>query len=240
MNFKIIIPARLKSTRFPEKPLALINGKAMIEYVYDVCAKAIGSENVFVATDSEKIVEHCNTKGIITILTSKDCLTGTDRVAEAANKVEGDIFINVQGDEPLIKAEDILKVIEFSKKHPEAVINCYCQISDQEEYFSKNIPKIVFNLNNELVYMSRAPIPFSKSGEFQKSHKQVCIYAFPREALRKFVGCKEKTPLEAIEDLELNRFVELNVPVKMLEVSSSSIAVDVPEDIQKVEAVLNQ
>lgn len=240
MDYKIIIPARLKSTRFPEKPLAKINGKAMIEYVYDVCAKAMGAENVFVATDAQKIVDFCQSKNMATIMTSESCLTGTDRVAEAADKINGDIFINVQGDEPLIEVEDILKVLEYSKQNPQAVVNCYCEIKDSEEYFSKNVPKIVFNLNQDLVYMSRAPIPYSKSGEFQKSHKQVCIYAFPREALKKFSEPSEKTPLEKIEDLELNRFVELGVQVKMLEVSNSSIAVDMPEDVAKVEAVLNQ
>ena len=172
-------------------------------------------------------------------MTSESCLTGTDRVAEAARKLDGDVFINVQGDEPLIEPGDIRKVIEESKKDPEAVINCYCPIVDEEEFFSRNVPKIVYNLNNYLIYMSRAPIPYNKKGDFISANKQVCIYAFPSHSLEKFISSKEKTPLESIEDLELNRFVEMGVPVRMLEVSSSSIAVDEPGDIAKVEAVLN-
>ena len=173
-------------------------------------------------------------------MTPSDCLTGTDRLYEASKKIDADMYINVQGDEPLINSEDIQKVIEVSKENPEKVINAMCSINSEEEFRLDSIPKVVTNLSNEMMYMSRGAIPTTKSLGFVKAYKQVCIMIYPKKMLKIFSEKKEKTPVESLEDLELLRFLELGYKVQMVEVSTSSIAVDYPEDIQKVEKELER
>ena len=122
----IVIPARYKSTRFPGKPLAKINGKSMLLHVWEKCVEAINEENVIVATDDKRIREHCEKQNVQVIMTSKKCLTGTDRIYEVANKKYAKTYINVQGDEPLIKSKDIRIIIDAAKKNPNKVINGMC------------------------------------------------------------------------------------------------------------------
>lgn len=234
MEVAIIIPARKKSTRFPNKPLAQILGKSMIERVWSQCIKALPRENVYVATDSKDINFFCSSLGINTIMTSEKCQTGTDRVNEAAKKLKQNIIINVQGDEPLISPKDIKKVIRYAIKNPNEILNAMCPIDNEEDYRSLSVPKVIFSKSNHLLYMSRASIPHNKLGTFKKAWRQVCIYSFPKNALNKF-SQKKKTEFELIEDIEILRFLELGFKVKMIKVSQSSIAVDHPEDIKKVE-----
>ena len=115
MKACVIIPARYKSSRFPGKPLVKLNGKEMILWVAEICSKALGISNVFVATDDNRIVETCSKNGFNTILTDSDLLTGTDRVAQASKNLDYDIFVNVQGDEPLIEPLDILRSVDLKK-----------------------------------------------------------------------------------------------------------------------------
>ena len=142
MKACVIIPARYKSSRFPGKPLVKLNGKEMILWVAEICSKALGISNVFVATDDNRIVETCSKNGFNTILTDSDLLTGTDRVAQASKNLDYDIFVNVQGDEPLIEPLDILRAIDLKKKYPESVINSYCPINKFDNVDNKNIPKV--------------------------------------------------------------------------------------------------
>ena len=239
MNFIIVIPARYASSRFPGKPLAKINGKTMLERVYEKCCLAVEKKNIIVATDSKKIVDHCKKKKLNFLMTSTKCLTGTDRVAEVSKKIRRDFYINVQGDEPLIKATDLIKVINYAKKNPNKIINAMCGIKNRKDYFNFNIPKLVFDKSKNLVYMSRAAIPSNKKNKFVKSYKQVCIYSFPRKMLKTFSNQKVKTLNEKIEDIEILRFIDLGFKVKMIEVSESSIAVDTKEDLKKVRKIFN-
>jgi 3-deoxy-manno-octulosonate cytidylyltransferase (CMP-KDO synthetase) len=149
----IIIPARFKSSRFEGKPLALINGKAMIMHVYERCIKALPPEDVYVGTDDERISSFCKKNSIAVVMTSPQCLTGTDRVYEASLSITADLYINVQGDEPMVDHESISEVIEAAKK-TDSVVNAMSRISNPEEYFSPSIPKIITSLNNDLLYMS--------------------------------------------------------------------------------------
>tara|TARA_B100000945_G_scaffold320076_1_gene329013 strand:+ start:3582 stop:4331 length:750 start_codon:yes stop_codon:yes gene_type:complete len=238
LDCKIIIPARYKSSRFEGKPLAPILGIPMIKRVWSQCIKAASEDNVFVATDSKRINDFCSTEGMRSIMTSENCLTGTDRVFEASQKIDADLYINVQGDEPLIDPSDIHKVIEESLKNPGEIINAMAEISDENDFRSSAVPKVICDIKGNLLYMSRAPIPTNKNNEFIKAYKQVCIYAFPRHTLESFASNTTKTTIEAIEDIEILRFLEMGIKVKMIEVSQSSIAVDYPEDIEKVENVL--
>ena len=238
MNYLIIIPARFSSKRFPGKPLAKINGKEMISYVWNTCISSVPKKNVIVATDSIKIKKFCEINNINVIMTSKNCLTGTDRVYEVSKKIKKDIYINVQGDEPLIQKKDILKFLDFVKKNKKTVINAYTKINNSKDYFNVNIPKVVFDNSNNLLFMSRSNIPGNKKNKFIEAFKQVCIYSFPYKQLNIFGKIKKKSILEKIEDIEILRYLELGIKVKMIELSNSSIGVDTLSDLKKVEKII--
>jgi len=238
-EFLVVIPARYDSSRFPGKPLADINGKSMIKRVWEKCVLAAGLKNVLVATDDERIFCHCEENGIPSVIISKECLTGSDRVCEVAKKFRADIYLNVQGDEPMINPTDIKKVMGFAKGNKNNVVNAMCSINDERDFKSPNVPKVVTREDGRLLYMSRAPIPTGKQHEFKSAMKQVCIYAFPRELLLEYGSRKKKTELESIEDLEILRMLEMGRDVVMVEVSDSSVAVDTPEDLERVRGLIN-
>ena len=240
MKYIIVIPARLASTRLPEKPLVMIDGKSLIQRTYQQCLLAVPNEKIFVATDAEKIANHCSALNMNVIMTSSNCLTGTDRVAEVAQKIEADYYINVQGDEPLINPNDIKKIVDALERYPNEIINGYTAIDNEDDYRSLTIPKVVFKPNGELLYMSRTAIPGNKKNIFNKSWRQVCIYAFPKKSLELFTSVTSKTALEEEEDIEILRFLELGHEVRMIAMSNESIAVDTLEDVQKVLRRLKQ
>ena len=240
MKSIIVIPARMQSSRLPGKPLIDINGQTLIQRTYNQCAKAFPKERIYIATDDAKIESHCKAKNMQVVMTSKNCLTGTDRVAEVAEQIEADYYINVQGDEPLMNPKDILDTESAIQKYKGEVINGYAKVSDELLYTSLSIPKLVFRPDGRLLYMSRFPIPGNKTGNFETSWRQICIYAYPKSALRDFVAHGKKTPLEAMEDLEILRFLELGYDVRMIPLSSESIAVDMPEDVERVRLKLNE
>jgi 3-deoxy-manno-octulosonate cytidylyltransferase (CMP-KDO synthetase) len=233
-DFAIVIPARFASSRFPGKPLADILGKPMIRHVWERCIEAIGADDVFVATDDARIDVACRAFGAQVIMTRSDHLTGTDRVAEAAESLEHAFIVNVQGDEPLLDPADIVRVADAFRRSSGMVVNAMTRISDEQEYWSRHVPKVVTAGDGRLLYMSRAAIPANKAGRFEIGWKQVCIYAFSREQLRKFATVEKKGAVEAIEDIEILRFLDLGVGVRMIELENSSIAVDTPEDLQRV------
>jgi 3-deoxy-manno-octulosonate cytidylyltransferase (CMP-KDO synthetase) len=241
MKTVIIIPARYDSSRFPGKPLADILGKSLIRHVWEKCILAVNFDSVYIATDDLRIKNHCENQGMNVVMTNSMCLTGTDRVYEASKKIKADYYINVQGDEPLLDPEDIKKVIlstHFIKKN--VLINAQCKIRNKKDFLNVNIPKVVADINNYLLYISRSAIPLNKKNEFIEGKKQVCIYGYNKRQLKKFNTIKNKTPLESIEDIEILRFLELGYKVKMIEVSNSSVAVDIPADINVVKSVINK
>lgn len=238
MNHVVVIPARYGSGRFPGKPLIPIAGVPMIERTFRRCALGYPENRIWVATDDQRILAHCESVGIQALLTSSDCLTGTDRVAEFARKVEADYYINVQGDEPLFNPTDIPGFIDNIGRYPGTVLNGFCSIEEEAMFYDPSMPKVVFDGNHRLLYMSRAAIPTSKALAFRRAWRQVCIYAFPREALLAFSAFGRKTPLEEIEDIEILRFIELGYRVQMVETSSQSVPVDNPGDVEKVERII--
>lgn len=235
MNFSLIIPARYESSRLPGKPLIMIDGKPMLLRTWEQCVQACEPDVVYVATDDERVQALCQEHGMQVVMTSPHCLTGTDRVAECARTLDSDVFVNVQGDEPVFNPDDVRDLVAAAERFPGEVINGYCDLVDEYEYRSTQVPKVVLNEHGRLLYMSRGNIPASKSGEFVKGWRQVCAYAFPREALERFSECEAKTPLESMEDIEILRFLELGFEVRMIRMSESSIPVDYSEDIAKVE-----
>ena len=240
MEVVVVIPARYKSTRLPGKPLIDLKGKSMLQRTYEQCIKVIDKEKVYVATESKLIVEHCKENNIQVVLTSDDCLTGTDRIAEFSKQVSADYYINVQGDEPLINPEDILKIYNKIKENKGKILNGYCAIDSIETFKSTGMPKVVFREDKRLLYMSRAGIPLTKNGNFSFGYRQVCVYAFPKNALDDFASRVNKTQFEQVEDIEILRFLEMGYDVQMIELSKNSIPVDYKEDIDKVIKKLNE
>lgn len=241
MKACVIIPARFASSRFPGKPLIKLNGKEMILWVAEICSRAVKSCNVYIATDNKKISELVIKQGFQVINTKSNLLTGTDRVAEASKNLNYEIFINVQGDEPLIDHRDILRAIDLKKQYPESVINSYCYIGKNENPYNKNIPKVATTENNDLIYISRSVIPQSKKDiDNYTFKKQVCIYAYSKSDLNKFLSYGRKSELEKIEDIEILRFFEFGTNIKMYKASKSSLAVDIPEDVELVEKELSK
>ena len=238
MKFIIVIPARYKSERLPGKPLANIGGLPMIVRTYNQCAKVVNRESIIVATDNNKIKKVCDQYNIKSMLTSNQCLTGTDRVAEVAKKINCQFYINVQGDEPFFDPDDLKKLIVEATKTPNEIINGYTEIKDKELFFNNSIPKVVFDNQGYLLYMSRAPIPANKKYDFQKGWRQICAYSFPKKKLMNFAKNKKKTKIEFFEDIEILRFLELGYKVKMIKMSNKSLSVDTENDVDKAEIYL--
>ena len=234
-NAIIVIPARYESSRLPGKPLIELLGISMLRRTFNRCIQVFPRESTYVATDDQRIADHCHEWDMPVLMTPKDCLTGTDRVACAAQQIDADIYIDVQGDEPVLDPKDITKILETARQHPGEVINGMCPIDSEEMFFSPTIPKVVSRPDGRLLYMSRGAIPINKAHAFVLAKRQVCVYAFPKEALVDFSSAKEKSPLESIEDIEILRFLEMGYEVRMIDLSDYSVAVDVPEDIARAE-----
>jgi len=234
----IVIPARYESSRFPGKPLVDIAGKSMLFRVWERCVEVLGEYGVIIATDDQRIADHCSDLGMRYMMTPRSCLTGTDRVAFVAKKLKVDIYVNVQGDEPLVCPDDIRNVINAAIESPGRIINAYAITCDERDYFSVNVPKVVMRKDGRLLYMSRSPLPGGKSDNFDRAARQICIYALPYDELMAFSSCTEKTFLESKEDIEILRFLELGFDVWMIEASNVGVSVDVPEDVARVVAAL--
>lgn len=233
-----IIPARYKSSRFPGKPLTRILEKPMIIWVCEIVEKALGKENTYVATDDDRIRKVVTDYGFNVVLTSETCLTGTDRLWEVAQQIDADIYMNIQGDEPTLDPDEILRIAEIKQTYPDYIVNGMTKLSEYEDPHNVNIPKVLVNKFNDLIYMSRLAIPGLKSSGKPIYYKQVCIYAFNYEELKTYGSCTKKAEYEKFEDIEILRFFDLGKKIKMVETKASSLAVDIPEDVQAVENAL--
>jgi 3-deoxy-manno-octulosonate cytidylyltransferase (CMP-KDO synthetase) len=238
MTACVIIPARFSSSRFPGKPLVPLLGKPMVLWVAEMAACAVGKEHVYIATDDRRISDLVEESGYPALMTSQNALTGTDRIAEAANRLDYDIYVNVQGDEPMVQPADVCSCITLKRSNPDKVINGYCWIGSDEDPSNVNIPKIITNERNILVYVSRSVLPSFKdpADAPPRYKKQVCIYGFTKEQLSQYASYGRKSMLEKHEDIEILRLFEFNQRVLMYECSPGSFAVDVPSDVCKVEA----
>lgn len=234
----VVIPARFQSSRFPGKPLADIAGRPMIQHVYDRCVDAVGKDKVYVATDDHNIKSVVQSFNGQVIMTSQDCITGTDRLAEVNENLNLDFLVNVQGDEPMVSPISISSVYDRMKEDSERVLNCYCKIEEFEVHM-QSVPKVVISESGRLLYISRGACPFDKNGSSKAKYKQVCIYGFSRDHLSAFKSHPKKTCNEKIEDIEILRFLDLDFQVDMLEVDSGSVAVDTPEDLRRVNSLMN-
>ena len=234
-KFIVVIPCRLKSKRLKEKLIRKVNGKEIFLHTYEKCCLATNKKNIYIATDSSQIFILCKKKGINVIKTSKNKITGSDRIKEFSKKIKAENYINVQGDEPIINPKNIKKVIQHTKKDNSKVYNCYAEIK-QSEARKKSIPKVILNNNEELIYMSRSIIPYNHLNSKIKYFKQVCIYSYPRTILNIFKN--KKTKIEKNEDIEILRLIENGISVKMIKVKTNSFAIDTIQDFRKLKKIL--
>ena len=243
MKIVAVIPARYKSTRFPGKPLSDIHGKPMIWWVYQHCMMVSEFDTVCVATDDKLIQKACNDLGMNVVMTSESNLTGTDRVAEVAESVAADLYVNIQGDEPLMEPHVMSAAIKpFYSDDNLLVTNCMTKIQNPIDVVNPTVPKVITNADGEALYLTRSACPHPKGSLNYDYYKQVCVYGFKPEALRMFreYGLnKGKAKMEEIEDIEILRFIENGYRVKYVEVNSNSVAIDTPKDLQKVNKIVD-
>ncbi|MBM7652578.1 3-deoxy-manno-octulosonate cytidylyltransferase [Neobacillus cucumis] len=232
-----VIPARYGSTRFPGKPLALIHDKPMIQHVYEQVSKSKELDLVVVATDHELIKTAVESFGGKAVLTRTDHETGSDRIAEVASKIDGDFYVNIQGDEPLIKAELIDALVQAAKESPESVVTAKTEIHSEEDIDNPNVVKVVTNNCGSALYFSRSAIPFNRAKKEHTYFKHLGIYLYPKEILKDFVNLPQSS-LEEVEMLEQLRLLENGFDIKVVETNYEVVGVDTPEDIQKVEEIL--
>ncbi|MDQ1772247.1 3-deoxy-manno-octulosonate cytidylyltransferase [Labilibaculum sp. A4] len=243
MKFLGIIPARYASTRFPGKPLADINGKPMIQKVYEQALKAL--DHVYVATDDKRIEEAVKSFGGKIIMTSPNHQSGTDRIAEAANiisqnlKLDFDVVINIQGDEPFIQPEQINSLKSCFNNPATEIATLIKSITNTAEIFDPNKVKVVTAKDNRALYFSRSPIPFVRGEDQDKwlsqntFYKHIGMYAYRFDALMK-VTKLEQSKLELSESLEQLRWLENGYWIQTEITEHESIGIDTPEDLLRV------
>jgi 3-deoxy-manno-octulosonate cytidylyltransferase (CMP-KDO synthetase) len=239
----IVIPARYASVRFPGKPLVEILGKPMIQHVFEGSARARHASRVVVATEDERIKTRVEAAGGEAILTRADHRTGTDRVAEVAAHVPAQIYINVQGDEPLINAETIDVVAAAMLEDESIQLATPCSaITQKNDIMDPNIVKVVRDFDGNALYFSRAPIPWVRDtgARVAASHwKHIGLYGYRRDTLLEFPTLPPGE-LERIEQLEQLRWLENGFPMRVVETEYDPVSVDLPADVEKVEKILRE
>ena len=242
MNIVALIPARYASTRFPGKPLALIANKPMVQWVYERVASAF--DHTYVATDDERIAQAVGDFGGRYVLTSPHARSGTDRCAEAIDTLEReqnirfDVVINVQGDEPFISTEPLLRVAACFAQPQVDIATLVKRFAPTDDIFNPNTPKVVLNLQGEAIYFSRSVIPHirgAQPNEWSSKHlfyKHIGLYAYRTQVLRR-IAQMPQTPLEQAESLEQLRWIEHGLRIKAIETDTETIAVDTPDDLER-------
>ena len=240
MRIVAVIPARMGSSRFPGKPIKPILGVPMIEHVYRRTTMCPEITQTFIATCDHEIKVAAEEFGAPVIMTSSQHERASDRVAEASEKIEGDVLVLVQGDEPLTNPQAISAAIKpFLHRESVGCVNLMKRIIDYTEFHSANVIKVIVDKRGNALFMSRQPIPTNENGLSEVfAYKQVCIIPFSRRALQEYKTLPP-TPYEIAESIDMMRFIEHGISVQMIETEFESYAVDVPEDIGRVERVMH-
>jgi 3-deoxy-manno-octulosonate cytidylyltransferase (CMP-KDO synthetase) len=233
-----VIPARLASTRLPRKMLREIAGKPLVGWVYEAVRSSPLLSDVIIATDSDEILEACRKHGWKAQMTSAAHRSGTERVHEVSNSVAADVYVNVQGDEPLVGPEQIATLLEVMNDSAVQVgtVKTPCP---REEIHNPNAVKVVTAPDGRALYFSRATIPFDRDGTAPRCFKHLGLYAYRKPALDLFVSQPEST-LEKSERLEQLRFLESGIPIYVGETPYDSVGVDTEEDLQRVAEILRK
>jgi len=238
MNIVCVIPARAESSRFFEKPLALILGKPMIRWVWEHCKEVEQFSEVYVATDSEKIKALAESFGAKVVMTASDHDTATERLYEVSTKIDADLYVMVNGDEPLLTKDYITQCIPASIGEGEMYVsNLMTDFHNPVEVVDSTNLKIVTGHNNRCLFISRSPIPYPKGNMDYVYHKFVGVGAFNHKALE-FYHTTPRGPIEKIEENDSFRFIENNVPIYYYNCHCRSLSVDTHKAIAGVEAIM--
>lgn len=226
------------STRFPGKPLVDLCGKPMVQWVYEASVQSGVADEVLVATPDQAILDACEHFGAKAVLTRHDHVTGTDRIAEVAESVRADVYVNVQGDEPLIQSASIRKCAEPLIVNSSIQMGSIYSECPEEEYDNPATVKVVTDQDSFALYFSRFAIPFERNSRVEPVKKHVGLYAYRREALLAF-STWTMSPLESAESLEQLRFMHHGVRIFMAEGEGTELAVDTPEQAEQVRSLLS-
>jgi 3-deoxy-D-manno-octulosonate cytidylyltransferase len=237
MNVSIVIPARMASTRFPGKPLVDLNGKPMIQWVYEAALKAEISERIIVAAPDDEILEAAAGFGALAVKTRIDHPSGTDRIAEVAEKFPADVYVNVQGDEPLVDPENIRRCGKALLNSDQAQLSSVYVFAKPEEEHEPAAVKVVLDNEDYALYFSRFAVPFPRGPRLTPLKKHLGLYGYRSEALAAFAQSKP-SELELVEMLEQLRFLQMGFRIKMVQGTRSDLAVDLPEHAEAVRKVL--
>lgn len=239
MNAIAVIPARLASTRLPRKILREIAGRPMLAHVYEAARGCSQLQDVVVATDSEEIAALCRQSGWHYRLTSPQHRSGTDRVHEVAQSIDADVYVNVQGDEPLARREHLYALLELMTRDTVQVgtLKTPCSAEDVD---NPNAVKVVTDLDGRALYFSRASIPFDRDGAGAvRYYKHLGFYAYRKAALDAFCAWPE-SELERSERLEQLRFLDHGIAIHVAETPFDTVGVDTEEDLRRVEVILRR
>ncbi|MDP2685111.1 MAG: 3-deoxy-manno-octulosonate cytidylyltransferase [bacterium] len=234
----IVIPARMKGTRLPGKPLIEINGKAIIYHVWDRCRQIHPENNIYIATEDEEIKTYCANNGINCVNTGT-ANTAIDRIKLFSDTIIADAYINIQGDEPIANLNDIQTILNYNRKYPDRVVFGKTSCSETEfDDYSK--AKVVCNPEGRLLYSSRAGIPVNNKGKFVSAERAIWLYAFSKYALDQYYLSAQLTTLDKVEDNEIIRFLEIDLPVYCVNVIGDSWSVDEPKDLEIVKQKMDK
>jgi 3-deoxy-manno-octulosonate cytidylyltransferase (CMP-KDO synthetase) len=233
-----VIPARLASTRLPRKMLREIAGEPLLAHVYRAVSASPLLEQVIVATDAEEILNFCRSRGWNVRMTSASHRSGTERVHEVAGSVPADVYVNVQGDEPLTRPEHIAVLLDVMCD-PKVQVGTVKTRCPAEEINNPNAVKVVADASGRALYFSRATIPFDRDGAGPPYFKHLGIYAYRKSALDRFCSLPE-SPLERSERLEQLRFLDNGIPIHVAETPYDSIGVDTEDDLRRAEELLRR
>jgi 3-deoxy-manno-octulosonate cytidylyltransferase (CMP-KDO synthetase) len=228
-----VIPARLASTRLPRKMLREIAGIPLIGHVYMAVRSSPLLEEVIVATDSDEILEVCRNNGWNARMTSSAHRSGTERVHEISNSVHADVYVNVQGDEPMTRPEHIASLLELVQ-NPAVQVGTLATPASLADIANVHANKVVVDLAGRALYFSHATIPFDRDGKKPRYLKHLGIYGYRKLALDRFIGLPQSS-LERIERLEQLRFLENGIPIHVAETPYDTIGVDTEEDLRQFE-----
>lgn len=240
MSMIAVIPSRYASTRLPGKPLVDICGKPMVQHVYERVRRVSLFDEVLVATDDERIANAVEAFGGAACMTSPDCPSGSDRLIEVAKSHPADVYVNVQGDEPLVEPASIEKLARAMLDDPSLQMGTLCYPISAEQAQNPNLVKVVRAHNGNALYFSRGPIPFPRSGGIAPQYfGHLGMYAYRREFLMNF-GSLPYSPLENTEKLEQLRVLQAGIAIRVLEVEATGPGVDTPEDLEAVRRILTE
>lgn len=240
MRIICIIPARYKSTRLPGKPLRLIGGKPMLEWVYKRAQKIQYFDEIYIATEDQRIKNYCDKNSMNVIMSSDKHDNGSERVSEVSKKLDTDYFVTLQGDEPFFNINGINNlIVKTIKDFSIDVATLMTPFSNPVDVVNSSTPKVIFDHDNNIIMISRSPIPFPQNDISFKYYKALGVYIFKKSIINNYSSMK-KGYLERAEGIELIRFIENKINIKIFESDSDSISIDTEKDLFKINKLFDE